>query len=41
MQQVYVIADTHFGHKKILEFEKEKRPFVSIEAHREEGEKDE
>jgi calcineurin-like phosphoesterase family protein len=33
MNNVYIIADTHFGHKKIIEFEKEKRPFATIEAH--------
>lgn len=30
---VYTIADTHLGHSKILEFEKEARPFVSIKEH--------
>jgi calcineurin-like phosphoesterase family protein len=33
LNRVFVIGDTHFGHKKILEFEKEKRPFESIEHH--------
>lgn len=33
MNNVYIIANTHFGHKKIIEFEKEKRPFATIEAH--------
>lgn len=33
MNQIFVIGDTHFGHKKILEFEKEKRPFKDIEEH--------
>lgn len=31
--KVYVISDTHFGHRKIIEFEKEKRPYSSIEEH--------
>lgn len=30
---VYTIADTHFGHSKILEFEREARPFSSIAEH--------
>jgi len=29
----FFIADTHFGHKKILEFKKEFRPFDTIEEH--------
>lgn len=29
----FVISDTHFGHKKILEFEPLLRPFASIEEH--------
>lgn len=29
----FVISDTHFGHHKILQFEKEFRPFASIEEH--------
>lgn len=33
MNQVFVIADTHFGHKRVLEFEPEKRPFSTIEEH--------
>lgn len=33
--KVFVIGDTHFGHSKILEFEKEHRPFSSIEEHNE------
>jgi calcineurin-like phosphoesterase family protein len=28
-----MIGDTHFGHKRVIEFEKEKRPFSSIEEH--------
>lgn len=31
--QVYVIADTHFGHKKILEFEGALRPFRTVAEH--------
>lgn len=34
--RVFIISDTHFGHKKILEFEAEARPFNSIEEHDEE-----
>lgn len=33
MSKVYVTSDTHFGHKRIIEFEKEKRPFANIEEH--------
>ena len=33
MSTVYVIADTHFGHRKIIEFEREYRSFASIEEH--------
>ncbi len=33
MNQVYVISDTHFGHKRIIEFEAAARPFASIEEH--------
>lgn len=29
----WVISDTHFGHKNILNFEAEKRPFKTIEEH--------
>lgn len=31
--QVFVISDTHFGHKKVIEFERDHRPFYSIEDH--------
>lgn len=34
--RVFVIADTHFGHSKIIEFEQHNRPFQSIEEHDEE-----
>lgn len=33
MSKVYVISDTHFGHKRILEFEKDARPYATIEDH--------
>jgi calcineurin-like phosphoesterase family protein len=33
MQTRFVIGDTHFGHKNILEFEPVHRPFGSIEEH--------
>lgn len=33
MNRVFVIADTHFGHKKIIEFEHGHRPFSTIEEH--------
>lgn len=33
MNNVYVISDTHFGHKKIIEFEATTRPFATIEEH--------
>jgi calcineurin-like phosphoesterase family protein len=33
MNRVFVIADTHFGHKKAIEFEYTYRPFLTIEAH--------
>ena len=36
MNRIFVISDTHFGHKRIIEFEPEKRPFNSIEEHDEE-----
>lgn len=31
--KVYVISDTHFGHRKIIEFEKEARPYATILEH--------
>jgi calcineurin-like phosphoesterase family protein len=31
--RIFIIADTHFGHKKILEFEAAHRQFSSIEEH--------
>ena len=31
MNKIFLIGDTHFGHAKILEFEKEKRVFSSVE----------
>ena len=33
MGQIYLIADTHFGHKSIIVFENAYRPFASIEDH--------
>lgn len=33
MSKVYVISDTHFGHKRIIEFEKDARPYATIEHH--------
>ena len=33
MNRVFVIADTHFGHKKIIEFEAANRPFATVEEH--------
>lgn len=33
MNKIFVISDTHFGHRKIVEFEKEHRPFATIEEH--------
>jgi calcineurin-like phosphoesterase family protein len=33
MNRVFVISDTHFGHKRIIEFEAAFRPFASIEEH--------
>jgi len=33
MAEIFLISDTHFGHRKILEFEKQKRPFSCIEEH--------
>ena len=31
--RVFIIADTHFGHKNIIDFEKDARPFATIEEH--------
>jgi calcineurin-like phosphoesterase family protein len=33
MNDVFVIADTHFGHANMLRFEPVARPFASIEEH--------
>lgn len=33
MNNTYLIADTHIGHRKIIEFEKDNRPFATIEEH--------
>lgn len=31
--RIFVISDTHFGHKKIIDFEAVARPFTSVEEH--------
>ena len=33
MNKVFVISDTHFGHKNIIEFEKGARPYATIMEH--------
>lgn len=33
MNRIFVIADTHFGHKKIIDAEGKARPFSSVEEH--------
>jgi calcineurin-like phosphoesterase family protein len=33
MNKVYLIADLHLGHKKVIEFESAARPFKTIEEH--------
>ncbi len=33
MNRTFIIADTHFGHKKIIDFEADYRPFATIEEH--------
>ena len=33
MQRTFLIGDTHFGHKKIIEFEAGNRQFATIEEH--------
>lgn len=33
MNRTFVISDTHFGHKRVLEFESAARPFATIEEH--------
>ena len=33
MSNVFFIADTHFGHRKIIDFEGKARPFGTIEEH--------
>ncbi len=34
--KIFFTSDSHFGHKKIIDFEKDNRPFNSIEEHDEE-----
>jgi calcineurin-like phosphoesterase family protein len=36
MSHTFFISDLHLGHKKVIEFEKEHRPFATIEEHNEE-----
>lgn len=36
MANVFFIGDTHFGHKRICEFEPDYRPFSSVDKHDEE-----
>ena len=31
--KIYVVSDTHFGHRKVIEFEAVNRPFKTIEDH--------
>jgi calcineurin-like phosphoesterase family protein len=31
--RIFIISDTHFGHKRICEFEKDARPFETVEQH--------
>jgi calcineurin-like phosphoesterase family protein len=33
VNRVFVTSDTHFGHKRVIEFEPVLRPFASIEEH--------
>lgn len=33
MNRVFIISDTHFGHKRIIEFEAKTRPFATVEEH--------
>lgn len=33
MNSIFIIADTHFGHKKIIQFESARRQFETIEQH--------
>lgn len=36
MQKIFITSDTHFSHKKIIEFEAKHRPFKTIDEHDEE-----
>lgn len=31
--QIFVTSDTHFGHNRVIEFQRDARPFSSIEEH--------
>src|SRR5690242_21850882 len=31
--RIFVTADTHFVHRRVIEFEKEKRPYATIQDH--------
>ena len=33
INKIHIISDTHFGHKKVIEFEALHRPFGTIEQH--------
>jgi calcineurin-like phosphoesterase family protein len=33
VNRVFVTSDTHFGHKRVIEFEAAHRPFATIEEH--------
>jgi calcineurin-like phosphoesterase family protein len=33
VNRIFVTSDTHFGHKRIIEFEKAARPFATVEEH--------
>lgn len=33
MNRIFVVADTHFGHDKVIQFEAARRPFTTIEEH--------
>lgn len=33
MNRIFIISDTHFGHKKVIDFETGTRPFANIQEH--------